>query len=381
MTFADAVQHFAAFTGGKAGTAATGAPIMIGWINDQGAVPTFPEGTQAVQAAVSLVNQQLGGADGRPITLVSCFPLTETQGQSCADKFLNNSAIQLIIEGVAPIGSASFISTIGGKKTILEAGPITPNDAAAQNAYSIGAGSFGGESDATYIIDNLKAKSVGILGESDDPASVAVVKQLKTSLEKAGIKVTEATYTSTTSNLLPALTATGGNSNDAIYMNAVSPPNCIAAAKAAKQLDITKPIIGNSTCVTSAVKAALGDYPLWTTRWVTENPYLPNTTDVQAYDAVLQHYSDSNLGGTASDVFPTILVATKFINQLGASKLGTPAFSSALAAFTGPAPLDPPGLKYNSVKGLPALETTSAREYTYTGNGSWKDTSGWLNVG
>src|ERR1700733_14391998 len=235
MSFSAAAQHFAAFTGGKAGTAASGAPIMIGWINDQGAVPTFPEATQAVQAAVSLVNQQLGGADGRPIQLVTCFPLTETQGQSCADKFLNNSNVKLILDGIVPIGSASFMSTIGGKKTILESGPITPNDATAKNAYSIGAGSFGGESDATYIIHNLKAKSVGILGESDDPASVAVVKSLKASLEAAGIKVTEGTYTSTTSNLLPALTATGGNKNDAIYMNAVSPPNCIAAAKAAKQ--------------------------------------------------------------------------------------------------------------------------------------------------
>jgi branched-chain amino acid transport system substrate-binding protein len=376
-----AAAQYAPFTGGTAGKAASGTPINIGYINNEGGVPSFPDATAAAKVAVQFVNAQLGGVGGRPVKLVTCFPLNEGQGQTCAQQFLNDSSISLIVDGVTPVGSASFFQTIGGKKPVIEAVPATPNDVQAKHAYGISSGGFAAGNDATYVANTLKAKTVGVLGASDDPGSVAAVNVLKGALQKLGVKVTVATYTTTSSDLLPALSASGGNKNDVIYMDSVSTPNCISAAKAAQQAAITKPIVGVNACVTSVVKQALGDFPKWTTRWNQEDPYAQGSADVKAYNTVMASYNPkAETAGTAGTVFSAVMLAVKMLNQAGAS--ATPAsLESALSAFKGPAPMLPPNLKFGAIPGMPALGTLASRMYTYGGNGQWKDASGWINAG
>jgi branched-chain amino acid transport system substrate-binding protein len=376
-----AASQYAPFTGGTAGKAASGTPINIGFINNQGGVPSFPDATAAADVAVQFVNAQLGGVGGHPVKLVSCFPLTEGQGQTCAQQFLNDSSINLIIDGVTPVGSASFFQTIGGKKPVIEAVPATPNDVTAKHAYGISSGGFAAGNDATYIAQDLKAKTVGVLGASDDPGSVAAVNVLKTALQKLGVKVTVATFTTTSSDLLPALSASGGNKNDVIYMDSVSTPNCISAAKAAQQAAITKPIVGVNACVTSVVKQALGDFPKWTTRWNQEDPYAPGSADLKAYNTVMATYNPkAEIAGTAGTVFSAVMVAVKMLDQAGSAATPT-SLESDLSAFKGPAPMLPPNLKFGGIPGTPALGTLASRMYTYMGNGQWKDASGWINAG
>src|ERR1700730_17175546 len=56
------------YTGGKA-QKATGAPLKIGYVNQDS---FFPEATIGVNAAVAYANAELNGAGGREIQIVNC---------------------------------------------------------------------------------------------------------------------------------------------------------------------------------------------------------------------------------------------------------------------------------------------------------------------
>src|SRR4051794_6787722 len=50
------------YTGGVAGKAdASKTPITVGYVNEEGAVPAFPEATSGIEAAVKYINTELGG--------------------------------------------------------------------------------------------------------------------------------------------------------------------------------------------------------------------------------------------------------------------------------------------------------------------------------
>ena len=73
-----------AYTGGTAGKAdPSKSPVVIGYVNEQGGVPAFPEATQGLDAAVKYVNGELGGIQGHPIKIESCFVIANEDGQKC----------------------------------------------------------------------------------------------------------------------------------------------------------------------------------------------------------------------------------------------------------------------------------------------------------
>src|SRR5947209_11847400 len=62
------------YTGGVAGKAdPSKTPITVGYVNEEGAVPAFPEATSGIEAAVKYINTELGGVGGHPIVLEKCL--------------------------------------------------------------------------------------------------------------------------------------------------------------------------------------------------------------------------------------------------------------------------------------------------------------------
>src|SRR5258708_16011414 len=89
-----------AYTGGTAGKAdSTKAPVVIGYVNEEGGVPAFPEATQGIDAAVTYVNAELGGIQGHPVQLEKCARQVEADGQRCGTQFANDNKVQLVITG------------------------------------------------------------------------------------------------------------------------------------------------------------------------------------------------------------------------------------------------------------------------------------------
>jgi hypothetical protein len=68
-----------------------------------------------------------------------------------------------------------------------------------------------------------------------------------------------------------------------------------------------------------------------------------------------------------------VLTAAKMITQAGGADAAPAKISSELKAFTGPAPMLAPTLKWGIIPPLPALGTVQSRLYTYQGGDKWKD--------
>ncbi|MET9969233.1 ABC transporter substrate-binding protein, partial [Streptomyces sp. NPDC006356] len=133
------------YIGGKAGKA-TGSlsPVTIGWVNEQGGSSSTPEATAAVTAAVKLINERLGGIDGHPLKVRSCFVKSSAEeGQACAQDMYNDANVRIVLTGATSLAAEPLHSVLGKKKPVLGSTPSGSSDLTAANAYYTGAGPFG----------------------------------------------------------------------------------------------------------------------------------------------------------------------------------------------------------------------------------------------
>ena len=375
---ASAVKVYGEFTGGTAGAAdPSQTPVTIGFVNDEGGIPSFPEGSVAADAAVAFINEQLGGVAGHPIALVKCLVAgQEEQGQGCAQQFLGDSSIKAVVEDSQVVGAGAFHKTLAGKLPTIIGSPNSIADATAGNAYAISAGVFGTDPGFTiYATQFLKAKTAALVFPGDDPTGQAAAKQIKDDMTKAGITVTDAGYKSSSPDFLPTLIAAGAGKADVTVTLFPSPPTCIAGAKALKQIGGDKPVLSLSLCIAEPVKQAVGDYPAWTYVAVNTNTEIPGDEATDAYTAVMKAYApaDANTGGFAQHAFMGVMTAAKAIAAAGGDTATPDAIGTWLKGFTGPLPMLPPEVHFGAIPPLPSLGSLASRLYTYEGNGSWKD--------
>jgi branched-chain amino acid transport system substrate-binding protein len=374
-----AAAHYQGFVGGTAGKAdAARTPIVVGFVNDEGGIPSFPEGSVAAEAAVRFVNEKLGGVGGHPLKLKKCLVSgSEEQGQACAQQFLNDPTVKTIVEDSQVVGAQAFHQTLAGKKPVIIGSPNSIADATAKNAYGISPGVFGTNPGfVSYATQFLHAKTAALLFPADDPTGQVAAKQIAGSLKKAGIKVRQAGYKSTAPDLLAPVTASGATSSDVTVTLFPSPPTCIAGAKAIAQANVTKPVLSLSTCIADPVKKALGDYPKWTYVSLNTNPSMQGAdTATDGYVSVMKQYAGktANVGGFAQHAFMGVLTAAKMANASGGDQATSASLAKSLKAFTGPTPMMPPEVKFGSVPGLPSIGSLQTRLFTYQGASSWKD--------
>jgi branched-chain amino acid transport system substrate-binding protein len=371
-----ATDIYGKFTGGATGKAdPSKSPVVIGFVNDEGGIPSFPEGSVAAQAAAKFVNENLGGVDGHPVQLVVCLVAgSEEQGQGCAQKFLGDKRIKVIVEDSQVVGAQSFYQTLNGQIPVVIGSPNSVADATAKNAYGISAGVFGTDPGfVSYATKFAHAKTASLLFPGDDPTGQAAAKQIKGDLTKAGIKVTDVGYKSSSPDMFPSVIASGAGKTDVTVTLFPSPPTCIAGGKALRQANVTKPILALNLCIAAPVKQALGDYPKWTYVSLNTNPDVPGDPATDAYVQVMKAYApaNANLGGFAPHAFMALLTAVKALSASGGAGATPATIEATMKAYTGPTPMFAPNVKYGSIPPLPSIPSLQTLLYTYDGAGKW----------
>jgi branched-chain amino acid transport system substrate-binding protein len=362
-------------------------PITVGWVNAQGGIVQSPESTQAMDAAVKVINTYLGGvAGGHPLKVRKCFVVQqESQGQACAQQMLNDPKVKLIMEGILPFGAVGFHQTNKGKKPVIGYDPISTSSATGKNTYEITAGLFGTDpGEVAYAAGILHAKTVSLLYPEDDPAGVTAAKLFQQIAAGANLKVTAVGFSSTATDLLAPMTAAGVQSTDVSVVFLVNPTVCQAGSKAIDQLH-PKRVIALALCLDPAVAKGLGDYPKWTYVSTNESANLPQADKyVAAWLKAISALVPQNPAVFAPFpqlAFGTTLTVVQQINRIGYAKFSSASFAARMKTYTGPSMFGPPNLKFGSVPGLPALGSTAVRLYTYLGNNKWADATGGKWVG
>ena len=385
----ESVTNYLSYVGGKAGPANNSLPpVYVGYVNQQGG-PTAVGllATAGAQMAVNYANAELGGVDGHPIKLVTCFIASaEEEGTVCAQKFLANKNVDVINMGGVAIGVQSFYSTLGGAKPVIDGVAATPIDAVQKNTVIL----FGDVTHilppfGTYARDVLHAKTAALVYPSDNAGIATGAAQVKAGLVAAGVNVKAVGYPESQTDLTSVLTAAGAQTADLVipYTDAAG---CVNLAKSLKTLGITdtKKILSAPLCLNGQVIQGLGDFPHWTYAIASSLYGDPTDPGMPAYEAVAKKYSTPANAPDPWNIvnFGQMLTTIKILNEVGYANLSPAAIQAKAKAFTGPQALGAPALACGKYPSAPGVCNDRIQFFTYTGGVTsgkpqWSKAAGW----
>jgi branched-chain amino acid transport system substrate-binding protein len=381
---AQSVTNYLTYTGGKSGPASSSeTPVIVGFVNQQGGAQVLGQhATDGAEMAVKYINTQLGGVDGHPIQLDTCFIASaEEEGTGCAQKFLANKNVHVIAMGAAVIGVQSFYATLGGALPVVGGVAALPIDGAQKNTAVL----FGDAASvlppmATYGKDVLHAKTAVVLypdTATDTPGALVDQK----ALESVGISVKMGPFPPTTTDLTGVLASTGAASADMVVAG-VDAGNCVNLAKALIQQGITdgKKIVSPPLCLNGQVAAGLGgDFPKWT--YLIASSLYGDTTDpgMIEYMKLAQTYSTPANAPDPWNIvdFGQMMTIDKVLNQVGYANLSPTGILSAVKAFKGPQALGAPALECGYNASAPGVCNNRAQFFEYAGKNQWVKVAGW----
>jgi branched-chain amino acid transport system substrate-binding protein len=382
---AKSVTDYVSYTGGTAGKADTSLPpVYIGWINQQGGQQVIGAlATNGAQLAVKYVNEELGGVDGHPVALKTCYIASaEEEGTTCGQRLAADRQVSVINEGGVAIGVQSLYSTLGTAKPVIAGVAATPIDSVQRNAVILFGdvthvlGPFG-----TYAKDVLRAKTAALVY----PNIAGIIEgatAIDNSLKAAGVTVKKVGYSASQTDLIGPLTSAGAQTADMVipYSDA---SGCVNLAKGLRQLGITdaRKIVSAPLCLNSQVMEGLGgDFPIWT--YAIASSLFGDKTDpgVPAYQKVAQTYGATKDAPDPWNIvaFSQVLTTVKFLNEVGYDNLTPQAVLERAKAFTGPVALGAPELKCGKYSDAPAVCNDRAQFFNYQGKGQFTKVAGWL---
>lgn len=352
----EAVNEWALeYTGGSAGAADPSLePVVVGYVNQEGGVPAFPEATAATEAAVEYINAELGGIGGHPLELKHCSVQAEEDGQRCGTEMVNDSRVNLVLTGAMFSGGASLYEVVAPGLPVIVGNPLSFADFVTPGLVAFtpgGPGVF--EGIAVFIATELNtpedpAESVAIVYEDNEVGQASFELLLKPALDQLGITEVRAVPVSgsaTAPDLQAALQAANAAQADVI-VPIVTLPLCIATYDALKALGVEPVVITTGLCSSTPMTqhlADIGESGEAPDGWYFGNYgysfYLPDEeSGMDTYIAKVTQYAgaDVQYTGFAGPQFGNVLTIAKFLNTIGPDAITPDAIRAQIDAFEGP---------------------------------------------
>jgi branched-chain amino acid transport system substrate-binding protein len=382
---AQSVTNYLTYTAGKSGPASSSlAPVDIGWLNQQGGASAVgPLATAGAATAVKYINAQLGGVDGHPLKLVTCFIAnTDAEGTTCGQQFAADKNIDVIATGGVAIGIQPFFTAIGTKIPVIDGVAVTGTDGAQPNAVILFGdathvlGPFG-----TYAVNVLHAKTAALV-YPDIPGITEGAAAIEAGLKAAGVSVTAVGYDESQTDLTSVLVAAHATTADMVIPYSDS-TGCVNLAKSLIQLGITdaKKIVSAPLCLNGQVAAGLGgDFPIWTYAIASSLFGDPTDPGMPIYESVTAKYESPADAPDPWNIvaFSQILTIDRFMNEIGYASLSPAAILTQAKAFKGPLALGAPSLDCGMFSSAPAVCNDRTQFFLYGGKNHWTKEAGWL---
>lgn len=273
--------------------AASGEPIVLGMVNQESTpVGSFPELSASVQAAVSFVNENLGGVGGRPIEVQVCNTNFSAEGSTACGQRFAEAGAPAVLGGIDVFGNAvdvladNDIPYVGGI-------PVSTQSVTAPNSYQFSGGTWGAAvAFAEWATTELGATSVSIVyGEFGSIADAAADGQ--TVLEARGVQTQLVPYPIVATDLTSPLTAAKASSPDAVVVLAAD-TGCKAAYDAVRVVGIEVPVFYTGACASPNIVTSVPPEATEGAFYNVEGPVSTTnpSADFALYDAVLATYGD-----------------------------------------------------------------------------------------
>lgn len=361
------------FTGGKAGKAGSGDPVVVGVVNQQGGAPAFPEYLDTAEATAKFVNNDIGGADGRPLKLATCIVQNEEDGQKCAAEFLAKK-VDIAVWTLGIAGNGSFYKTVNGKFPVLVSAAATGPDSTTEDVYALDGGA-NSTLNAFAVSASKMGKNIAVVATGNDSGKYTTGEVLVPMLKKLGVTPKVAYYpdTATIPEMVSAVQASGAASADGVIFNPAAATQCNAVFDAMKQLGVKKPVVTSSICAADeVVKHTDGGPDGWTFASYASNPRVEDDADGQAFKNALETYGapDAVNSGYTLKTFGDLLTIVRWTNEIGADNVSPAAYTKAIKDFKGPGFGVPGTIACGTNKQFISVCGDAARMSTYR-EGTW----------
>jgi branched-chain amino acid transport system substrate-binding protein len=342
-----------AYTGGPGGVA-SGDPVKIGYVNQEGGTPAFPEASVGIDAGVWFINNFLGGVGGRPIELVKCFVTKEEDGQKCAQEMLADEDVQVVITGALFNGNAPLLDTLKDKKPTIIGNPVTTPEFLATDGFALTPGSPGVVQGlavfaAKYVpeIEGKEVNKVAVVYNDNPAGTIAFTALTKPILEQFGVEVTGVPVADTAgaTEMATAIQSSGADTADVFYP-LVTIQGCIGIYDALKTLEIETTVVTTGLCFGIPMQDHLktvgeqGNLPDgWYFGGYGFAYEIPGNPELDAYmDAALAWAEETGVENPEYTGFggPTFAALMTIVQFMNAGATDSDGIRAAVKAFTGP---------------------------------------------
>jgi branched-chain amino acid transport system substrate-binding protein len=388
------LQWALTYTHGTAGKANQSlSPVVLGYVNQQGGILSFPESTVGANAVVSFVNDQLGGIQGHPLVLRTCFGASPADSAICGTKMANDAAVKAIVIPLFLLDDQALYAPIASKKPLLDDALVFPVDLTTPNIYSYEVGIPAYATGTAQFVKNVLHKTRVIDIRTDNPAGLAASQVQEATYRAAGVQVidvpvpepgTAPTYTA-------AVRSANPHAGDVIQVSLTSVGG-VSVYDALKALNIsasTIPVLGSANQALEPMPGHLKQVgakdTLYPDGWYfTDNGYtefmpVANSNGNDVYVAMMSHYAPAgaNIHGFAPYAFQEILSMVRFYNEDGPDATSAQ-LANSIKTFTGPAALVAGPLQCGVQKASPNLCAFTIG-FEQRMNGQWISVADGLN--
>jgi hypothetical protein len=323
----------AKYTGGTANHAASGAPVTIGFINDDAGVVPYPENWAGAQLAQWFVNNDLGGIKGHPVSFDHCSANDDASTALCATQMVNDH-VKLVLTGTVLNNNSQMYKTlalahipviIGNGLTTADFGPPGGGTAVTYMPGSPGVvqglAKFVGKGGT-----GAKPKSVAVVYTNDPGATTAYNSLFKPSKYLTGVTIHGVSISpnATSSQVQSAIIASHA-STDSVFVPLVPVQACISIYDALKTLNIKTKVVTTGLCFGTPLIQHLGGSfpPGWyfgdygVNYFIYKSTLAPSAQLAVYIAAVHQHNPTMQYTGFAGPSFGNVLTAVKLYNTIG----------------------------------------------------------------
>ena len=366
-------------------TKATGEPITLGMINQENTpVGSYPELSAATRAAITFVNDELGGVNGRPVELDVCNTKFSAEGSTaCAQQFVE-AKVPAVLGGIDVFGNG--IDTLGDNGIPFVGGiPVSTQSVTSANSFQWSGGTWGATiAFANHAATVLKAQRVAIIyGEFGSIADSAKVGE--TVLKQLGVtQVQLVPYPITATDLTSPLQAAAAGNPDALIVLAAD-TGCKAAYDGIETVGIEAQVYFVGACATPKILAEAGPTKTEGAMFNVEGSIRRDTPDpdFSLYDAVAAKYGkDFNPVGAGTVAFRSFMNLYRVLVDLPEDQITPAAITAALKSQ-----VDAPSFMGHTstcdghqLKGLPAL-CSPQQILAQLKDGQLTQISDWVDVG
>jgi branched-chain amino acid transport system substrate-binding protein len=269
------------------GQQATGAPIKVGYINQQGG-STFsaPEYTEGAELAVSYVNGHLNGFGGHPVQLVRCYTDgTPASSAACANQMVDDK-VPLVIQGQDSNTASVPILAKAGIPYVVPNG-VGPSESDTPGVFTLTVNLSGGIAGMAKYASDRGWRKVALLALDLPSESQSFQKFTGPVYAKAGVRYQLIYVPPGTPDQTPQVSAAMSGHPDAILF-AGDVNTCTSFLKAVAALGVTTPVFLVGSCAGKSVLASVPATAL-ENAYVLSSVDLSNTgTDAQTFETLLR---------------------------------------------------------------------------------------------